>query len=236
MWQALTFEEFKAYEDVKKASETNQISLGISLKEVDNCSIPLSKFKQLLFTSDNPDNLSNLTRFLVKSVSLIKDSKVYLLDTASDYDDLTEQQIEYINNRSEIAGHLEAIVSEIYLREESGKIESWFVIIPDMNSFVAETNMDREQILFLLDSAHKYHIYFLFGGLASYLMTNISDVPKAIRTQAQYVLLGMRVMDQSVLPKSYNSKEPYLKPDMIYIHDRRQERMLKITQEIEMEH
>lgn len=43
-------------------------------------------------------------------------------------------------------------------------------------------------------------------------------------------------MDQSVLPKSYNSKEPYLKPDMIYIHDRRQERMLKITQEIEMEH
>ena len=67
-------------------------------------------------------------------------------------------------------------------------------------------------------------------------MTNISDVPKAIRTQAQYVLLGMRVMDQSVLPKSYNSKEPYLKPDMIYIHDRRQERMLKITQEIEMEH
>ncbi|RDY77013.1 cell division protein FtsK, partial [Streptococcus agalactiae] len=47
---------------------------------------------------------------------------------------MTEQQIEYINNRSEIAGHLEAIVSEIYLREESGKIESWFVIIPDMNS------------------------------------------------------------------------------------------------------
>ena len=234
--ETLTFEEFKAYEDVKKASETNQISLGISLKEVDNCSIPLSKFKQLLFTSDNPDNLSNLTRFLVKSVSLIKDSKVYLLDTASDYDDLTEQQIEYINNRSEIAGHLEAIVSEIYLREESGKIEPWFVIIPDMNSFVAETNMDKEQILFLLDSAHKYHIYFLFGGLASYLMTNISDVPKAIRTQAQYVLLGMRVMDQSVLPKTYNSKEPYLKPDMIYIHDRRQETMLKITQEIEMEH
>ncbi|MCC9832343.1 cell division protein FtsK, partial [Streptococcus agalactiae] len=38
--------------------------------------------------------MSNLTRFLVKSVSLIKDSKVYLLDTASDYDDLTEQQIE----------------------------------------------------------------------------------------------------------------------------------------------
>lgn len=106
----------------------------------------------------------------------------------------------------------------------------------NMFGFVAETNMDREQILFLLDSAHKYHIYFLFGGLASYLMTNISDVPKAIRTQAQYVLLGMRVMDQSVLPKSYNSKEPYLKPDMIYIHDRRQERMLKITQEIEMEH
>lgn len=234
--ETLTFEEFKAYEDVKKASETNQISLGISLKEVDNCSIPLSKFKQLLFTSDNPDNLSNLTRFLVKSVSLVKDSKVYLLDTASDYDDLTEQQIEYINNRSEIAGHLEAIVSEIYLREESGKIEPWFVIIPDMNSFVAETNMDKEQILFLLDSAHKYHIYFLFGGLASYLMTNISDVPKAIRTQAQYVLLGMRVMDQSVLPKTYNSKEPYLKPDMIYIHDRRQETMLKITQEIEMEH
>ncbi|HEO7230847.1 TPA: cell division protein FtsK, partial [Streptococcus agalactiae] len=27
-----------------------------------------------------------------------------------------------------------------------------------------------------------------------------------------------------------------LKPDMIYIHDRRQETMLKITQEIEMEH
>ncbi|HEO5401551.1 TPA: hypothetical protein VA408_001143 [Streptococcus agalactiae] len=73
--ETLTFEEFKAYEDVKKASETNQISLGISLKEVDNCSIPLSKFKQLLFTSDNPDNLSNLMRFLVKSVSLIKDSK-----------------------------------------------------------------------------------------------------------------------------------------------------------------
>ncbi|MGR1528344.1 cell division protein FtsK, partial [Streptococcus agalactiae] len=71
---------------------------------------------------------------------------------------MTEQQIEYINNRSEIAGHLEAIVSEIYLIEESGKIESWFVTIPDMNSFVAETNMDREQILFLLDSAHKYHI------------------------------------------------------------------------------
>lgn len=67
---------------------------------------------------------------------------------------MTEQQIEYINNRSEIAGHLEAIVSEIYLREESGKIESWFVTIPDLNSYLNGATSAFEQS----DSSAATHI------------------------------------------------------------------------------
>ncbi|PNY19760.1 hypothetical protein ASN86_00652 [Streptococcus parauberis] len=98
-----------------------------------------------------------------------------------------------------------------------------------MNNFVSETKLDKEQITFVLETAYKYKIYFFFGDVSSYLLSSISDVPKAIRTNAQYILLGMRVMDQTVLPKTYNSKEPYLKADSLYIHDRRSETMLKIT-------
>ena len=61
----------------------------------------------------------------------------------------------------------------------------------------------------------------MFGG---------GDLGKALRNYVQYFLLSMRMADQSILPKKvYNSKEPYPEPDVVYLHDRKTEHLLKIS-------
>lgn len=52
---------------------------------------------------------------------------------------------------------------------------------------------------------------------------------KKVRLDAQWFLVGMRLTDQSFLDKVYNSKEPKLDTDMVYIHNRKQYQQLKIS-------
>ena len=50
-----------------------------------------------------------------------------------------------------------------------------------------------------------------------------------MRNNVQYFLFGMRMMDQAILPKVFNSKEPYPEPDVAYLHDRKAERLMKLS-------
>ena len=73
-------------------------------------------------------------------------------------------------------------------------------------------------------------MHFVVGSLYSYINNNAIGTPaRQIKTYNQYYLLGMRLADQMILDKPYNSKEPYLNKDELYLYGHQSSVKVKIT-------
>lgn len=84
-------------------------------------------------------------------------------------------------------------------------------------------------MVFLLEEAPKFGVHFFFGGPLSFMLNSGKVVPKSLRDRVQFFVFGMRVMDQGLLPKTYNAKEPYPEVDVAYFHDRKSEQLMKLS-------
>ena len=82
---------------------------------------------------------------------------------------------------------------------------------------------------FLFENWHRVGMRFIIGGDYTYIGTSIDAIPRYIKTNVQWVIFGMRLMDQTFLDKPYNNKEVRPEPDEIYLHSRKQVIKLKIT-------
>ncbi|PNY19761.1 hypothetical protein ASN86_00653 [Streptococcus parauberis] len=111
--EALSFDEFKTYDSVEVASQNNMFSFGLSVKKILDNAIPLNRLKQVMFTSDNPEHLNNVTRFLVKSSQFITNASLHFVDGIGDYDDLSTKVSHYYRNKNDIVEFLEKIITEI---------------------------------------------------------------------------------------------------------------------------
>ena len=231
MPEQISFEAFRDMDTVQDATKAGRLTLGITYADVEAFSLELSRFKHLLYTSDRVANLQNMTKHLIRSVNLVNPSRLMVLDTEEAYIDYKPYCTDYYGQDAEMETVYVEIITEIYRRMDSVTEDekTWFVIIPNMEKFATQTKLNGEQLNFVLDKAPKVGIYFFFGGMSSYLINGISDVAKAMRNNVQYFLFGMRMMDQAILPKVFNSKEPYPEPDVAYLHDRKAERLMKLS-------
>ena len=231
MPEQISFDAFRDMDSVHDATKAGRLTLGITYADVEAFSLELSRFKHLLYTSDRVANLQNMTKHLIRSVNLVNPSRLMVLDTEEAYIDYKPYCTDYYGQDAEMETVYVEIITEIYRRMDSVTEDekTWFVIIPNMEKFATQTKLNGEQLNFVLDKAPKVGIYFFFGGMSSYLINGISDVAKAMRNNVQYFLFGMRMMDQAILPKVFNSKEPYPEPDVAYLHDRKAERLMKLS-------
>ena len=231
MPEQISFDAFRDMDTVQDATKAGRLTLGITYADVEAFSLELSRFKHLLYTSDRVANLQNMTKHLIRSVNLVNPSKLMVLDTEEAYIDYKSYCTDYYGQDAEMETVYVEVITEIYRRMDSVTEDekTWFVIIPNMEKFATQTKLNGEQLNFVLDKAPKVGIYFFFGGMSGYLINGISDVAKAMRNNVQYFLFGMRMMDQAILPKVFNSKEPYPEPDVAYLHDRKAERLMKLS-------
>ncbi len=228
--EKLSLEDFMAKPSVQEALHNNELPIGLDMIHVENVSISLNHFRQLAYVADNNEALDNITRHLLNSITHLDfNASVMLLDSDQNYKDYAGIVQTYINDATDFEDMNEQLIYEVKKRQKNGQWKEWFIILPNLESYLNLSQENLEQWTFLLTEAHKVGMHLIIGGLYQYLGIKTTDVPKAIRTQVPYFILGMRLIDQNFLDKAYNSKEQRLADDEIYLHDRKSSQKLKIT-------
>ena len=228
--EKLSLEDFMAKPSVQEALHNNELPIGLDMIHVENVSISLNHFRQLAYVADNNEALDSITRHLLNLITHLDfNASVMLLDSDQNYKDYAGIVQTYINDATDFEDMNEQLIYEVKKRQKNGQWKEWFIILPNLESYLNLSQENLEQWTFLLTEAHKVGMYLIIGGLYQYLGIKTTDVPKAIRTQVPYFILGMRLIDQNFLDKVYNSKEQRLVDDEIYLHDRKSSQKLKIT-------
>ncbi|MGT2930054.1 type VII secretion protein EssC [Streptococcus dentasini] len=229
--EVLPLADYRARQDVALALEKEQLPMGLSADKVDTVALPLSDLKHIAYVSDDINHIHNITQHLVSVTTMIPDSSVMLYDSLDQYGHLSNKVRTYVSEASDMEKRLAQLILEIERREIPGETyKDWFGIIPDFESFLSQSQMTLDQLQMIFERGARVHMYLLAGGAPSYLLYNIDARAKYYRMNASHFLVGMRLIDQTFLPKTYNNKEPYPPIDMVYLHNGRHEQLIKITQ------
>ncbi|MCK1160256.1 type VII secretion protein EssC [Streptococcus uberis] len=226
--EELTYDEFMSKETVQTDLSNNRLPLGLDMINVESYSLALNKFKHLLYMSDSDESLQALGTHIMKVLLKVPKYHTMIIDSLGEYEGYQGQVRTYVGSDM-ISDMADQLIYELQQRESQAENTEWFIMIPDFESFVAKSNMKLEQIQALLDNGPRYGLHLMIGSSYNYVGTKIDAVPKYVRTTVQYVLAGMRLMDQTFLEKVYNSKEQRLEKDEAYIHDRKTYQKLKLT-------
>ena len=217
---------------VQEALHNNELPIGLDMIHVENVSISLNHFRQLAYVSDNEEALQSITSHLLKVLmELPNPAKIMLLDTAGDYTHFKEDVRTYVGNEEELPDLVKQLF-DIFERRQVQPLEEqepWFIVIPNLQTFIQESGISEEDWVRLFNKAYQVKLYLILGGSYQYLGISGDAQVKKVRLDAQWFLVGMRLTDQSFLDKVYNSKEPKLDTDMVYIHNRKQYQQLKIS-------
>ncbi|HGI3134356.1 TPA: type VII secretion protein EssC [Streptococcus agalactiae] len=226
--EELTFDDFMATDSVQADLSANRLPLGLEMVDVESYSLALNRFKHMLYMSDSDESLEAVGSHIIKVLLNVPNYHNMIIDSLGEYESYQGQVRTYVGSDM-IEDMADQLIYELQQRESQSEIAEWFIMIPDFESFVAKSNMKLEQVQALLDNGPRYGLHLILGSSYNYVGTKIDAVPKYVRTTTQYVLAGMRLMDQTFLEKVYNSKEIRPNKDEAYIHDRKTYQKLKLT-------
>ena len=228
--EELSFDTFAKTISVQKALKENTLPLGLDFVNVESVDIPMKGFKHLLYIANEGEHLENITRHLLEIfTTLIPSKKVMLMDVDDEYDG----QFDLFARISETET-LEDMANQLMLELEDRKKgetgHDFIIFIPNLEKFVQASGLTGEQVSALYQEGWKYNMHFVVGSSYSYISNNAIGSPaRQIKAYNQHYLLGMRLTDQTILEKPYNSKEPYLNKDEVYLYGRPSSVKLKIT-------
>ncbi|MDW8711196.1 FtsK/SpoIIIE domain-containing protein, partial [Streptococcus suis] len=232
MPESLSFEEFAGLASVQEAVAGGELPIGLDFENVESVGLKLEEMKSLTYMSDNNEALQTLTIHLMKGMNRFAGGQFrMLLDVHQEFEDYQSTFSTYVGDEHLIAEMAIKMIAEIEKRQVSGEHTAWIIMITDFERFVELTKLTIEQWTVIYETAHKVGIYLMIGGQYPYLGTSVNAMPKLIRTKTPWTLFAMRISDQSFLEKTYNSREPYLDIDEVYIHNRKQYQKLKISRE-----
>ncbi|HEM2824869.1 TPA: type VII secretion protein EssC, partial [Streptococcus suis] len=232
MPESLSFEEFSGLASVREAVAGGELPIGLDFENVESVGLKLEEMKGLTYMSDNNEALQTLTIHLMKGMNRFAGGQFrMLLDVHQEFEEYQSTFSTYVGDEHLIAEMAIKMIAEIEKRQVSGEHTAWIIMITDFERFVELTKLTIEQWTVIYETAHKVGIYLMIGGHYPYLGTSVNAMPKLIRTKTPWTLFAMRISDQSFLEKTYNSREPYLDIDEVYIHNRKQYQKLKISRE-----
>ena len=228
--EELTEMEFAQTPSVQDAVENGQIPIGLEMEMVESVSLSLNRFKHLAYLSNAEEAFDNITHHLLKvALHIMPDIHVMLIDAFQEYESYSEQVKTYVGSKKELTDIGSQLVYEVERRLENGLSSDWLIFIPNLKALVSESDISEKQLQFLFENGHRVGMRFIIGGDYTYIGTSIDAIPRYIKTNVQWVIFGMRLMDQTFLDKPYNNKEARPEPDEIYLHSRKQVIKLKIT-------
>ncbi|MFD3083600.1 FtsK/SpoIIIE domain-containing protein, partial [Streptococcus agalactiae] len=226
--EELTFDDFMATDSVQADLSANRLPLGLEMIDVESYGLALNRFKHMLYMSDSDESLEAVGSHIIKVLLNVPNYHTMIIDSLGEYESYQSQVRTYVGSDM-IEDMADQLIYELQQRESQSEIAEWFIMIPDFENFAAKSNMKLEQVQALFDNGPRYGLHLILGSSYNYVGTKIDAVPKYVRTTVQYVLAGMRLMDQTFLEKVYNSKEIRPNKDEAYIHDRKNYQKLKLT-------
>ena len=227
--EELTMEEFLNLPSVQEAIEDGQIPIGLELEMVGSVNISLSKFKHMVYVSNAEDAFDNITHHLLKTILRIPNVHIMLIDAFQEYEAYSEQVKTYVGSKKELSDIGNQLIYEIERRLEKGISSEWIVFIPNMRALVSESDLNEQQLQFMFENGYRVGMRFIIGTDYTYIGTSIDPIPRYLKTNVQWVIFGMRLMDQTFLDKGMYSRDVAPDPDQIYLHSRKEVIKLKIS-------
>lgn len=225
----LTEAAFYGREDVKESMENLEFPIGLDFEMVKTVKIPFDRLKNLVFMADSPESLENQQKHLLNT-ALQFGSKLHimLVDPLEECIAYKDRVSTYISSSQEIAEIAKQLIYEVDRRLEKDLYSDWLIMMPTIKPIV-DQGLTEKDLRYLFDNGPRVGMHFVIGSEYAYLGNNINEVPKYLKGNAQWFMIGMRLMDQMFLDKPYNNREARLASDEIYLHDRKQAIKLKIT-------
>ena len=227
--EELTEEEFAQIPSVQEAIENNQIPIGLELEMVGSVSISLSKFKHLAYVSNAEDAFDNITHHLLKTILRMPNVHMMLIDAFQEYEVYSDLVKTYVGSKNELSDIGNQLIYEIERRLEKGISSEWIIFIPNMRALVSESHLSEKQLQFMFENGYRVGMKFIIGTDYTYIGTGIDPIPRYLKTNVQWVIFGMRLMDQTFLDKGMYSRDGVPNPDLVYLHSRKEVIKLKIS-------
>ena len=227
--EELTMEEFLNLPDVQEAIENNQIPIGLELEMVGSVNISLSKFKHMAYVSNAEDAFDNITHHLLKTILRMPNIHMMLIDAFQEYEAYSDQVKTYVGSKKELSDIGNQLIYEIERRLEKGISSEWIIFIPNMRALVSESDLNDQQLQFMFENGYRVGMRFIIGTDYTYIGTSIDPIPRYLKTNVQWVIFGMRLMDQTFLDKGMYNRDVAPDLDQIYLHSRKEVIKLKIS-------
>ena len=227
--EELMVEEFLKLPSVQEAIENGQIPIGLELEMVGSVNISLSKFKHMACVSNAEDAFDNITHHLLRTILKMPNVHMMLIDAFQEYESYSNQVKTYVGSKKEVSDIGNQLIYEIERRLEKGISSEWIVFIPNMRALVSESDLNVQQLQFMFENGYRVGMRFIIGTDYTYIGTSVDPIPRYLKTNIQWVIFGMRLMDQTFLDKGIYSRDVAPDPDQVYLHSRKEIIKLKIS-------
>nr|MBT3115582.1 type VII secretion protein EssC [Streptococcus oralis] len=227
--EELTMEEFLNLPGVQEAIENDQIPIGLELEMVGSINISLSKFKHMAYVSNAEDAFDNITHHLLKTILRMPNVHMMLIDAFQEYEAYSDQVKTYVGSKKELSDIGNQLIYEIERRLEKGISSEWIIFIPNMRALVSESYLNDQQLQFMFENGYRVGMRFIIGTDYTYIGTSIDPIPRYLKTNVQWVIFGMRLMDQTFLDKGMYNRDVAPDLDQVYLHSRKEVIKLKIS-------
>nr|WP_318540685.1 type VII secretion protein EssC [Terribacillus saccharophilus] len=227
------FLEFKEQRRTKRILEEKKVPLGLDFEEVLPVAYNPAQYDHMTVISDRKDGLDRMIRSVAKNVSLLKEVyQTILIDTADkDLENIGEDMQAYVSESIGIAAIKNEIINEIKQRNVEGTVESkWIVLITDLQDFTERAGLTLEEATLMMERGGKTGIHFIICSDYNYLGMSYEQVPKYLRSQAIFGLVGMRLGDQDIFKQPFIRQEKYPGPYECYVAMDHQHVKVKITE------
>ena len=227
--EELMVEEFLKLTSVQEAIENGQIPIGLELEMVGSINISLSKFKHMAYVSNAEDAFDNITHHLLRTILKMPNVHMMLIDAFQEYESYSNQVKTYVGSKKEVSDIGNQLIYEIERRLKKGISSEWIVFIPNMRALVSESDLNVQQLQFMFENGYRVGMRFIIGTDYTYIGTSVDPIPRYLKTNVQWVIFGMRLMDQTFLDKGIYSRDVAPDPDQVYLHSRKEIIKLKIS-------
>ena len=227
--EELTMDAFLNLPTTQEAVQNNELPIGLEFEEVQTIGLPFDRFKHLLILSDKDAAMNAVTNHMIKLLLHLFDKEIVtIFDPIDEYRSFKDNVGNYLGNGMSYRSLLDSLKERVLMARKQRRMFEQFVIVTDLGQFVADSNIEPNELALLMEEGHRVGLHFIFATHKAYL-SSYADIPKYMKTQLDTAIVAMKMSDQSIFTRSTTGREEQLLDDQAYLHYQNAQIKLKIT-------
>lgn len=227
--EELTMDAFLNLPTTQEAVQNNELPIGLEFEEVQTIGLPFDRFKHLLILSDKDAAMNAVTNHMIKLLLHLFDKEIVtIFDPIDEYRSFKDNVGNYLGNGMSYRSLLDSLKERVLMARQQRRMFEQFVIVTDLGQFVADSNIEPNELALLMEEGHRVGLHFIFATHKAYL-SSYADIPKYMKTQLDTAIVAMKMSDQSIFTRSTTGREEQLLDDQVYLHYQNAQMKLKIT-------